>query len=163
MSESKTHWKKVFNKDYLGSHDLDEGKDLVAIIDHVEVKEVKDPQGKAGKCNVAIFTTKVKPMILNVTNCKVIKNFSGSNYIEDWKNLPVTIYSKEVQAFGESVEALRIREKQPSLEKPELTPDHPMWAKAVEHLSKPNSTTEDILKRYKVTVANLQKLQEEAI
>ena len=163
MSELKTHWKKVFNKDYLGSHDLDEGKDLVATIDHIEIREVKDTSGKAGKCNVAVFTTQIKPMILNVTNCKTIKKFSGSNYIEDWKNIPVTICSKEVQAFGESVEALRIRDKQPNMEKPELNPDHQAWGKAVEHLKKPNSTIGDILKRYKVSDANQAKLQEAAI
>ena len=45
---TKTHWKKVFNKDYLGSHDLDE-KDLKAVIDHCEVRVVKDSSGKDGK------------------------------------------------------------------------------------------------------------------
>jgi hypothetical protein len=163
MSDSKTHWKKVFNKDYLGAHDLDEGKDLVATIDHIEIREVPDSNGKKSKCNVAIFTTKIKPMVLNVTNCKVIKKFAGSNYIEDWKNVPVTIYSKQVQAFGEEVEALRIREKQPNLEKPELTPDHQMWSKAIEHLQKPNSTIEDITKRYKLTDENMQLLINSAI
>jgi hypothetical protein len=163
MSDSKTHWKKVFNKDYLGAHDLDEGKDLVATIDHIEIREVPDSSGKKSKCNVAIFTTKIKPMVLNVTNCKVIKKFAGSNYIEDWKNVPVTIYSKQVQAFGEEVEALRIREKQPNLEKPELTPDHQMWPKAIEHLQKPNSTIEDITKRYKLTDENMQLLINSAI
>ena len=160
MSELKTHWKKVFNKDYLGSHDLDEGKDLVATIDHIEIREVKDTSGKAGKCNVAVFTTQIKPMILNVTNCKTIKKFSGSNYIEDWKNIPVTICSKEVQAFGESVEALRIRDKQPNQEKIELTPEHDMWGKAIEYLSKPNNAMSGILKRYKVSEENQQKLMD---
>ncbi len=161
--ENKTHWKKAFNKDYLGSHDLDEGKDLVATIDHVEVKEVKDTSGKSSNCNVAIFKGKVKPMILNVTNCKVIKNFATSNYIEDWGNIPVQIYAKEVTAFGETVEALRIRPKQPNLEKPELTPEHQMWGKALEHLAKPDSKIEDITGRYKLSPDNIQKLQEEAI
>ncbi|KKL04806.1 hypothetical protein LCGC14_2612330, partial [marine sediment metagenome] len=51
MEKTKTHWKKVFNKDYLGSHDLDDGKDLVVEIDRVEVRTVKDSTGKDGKCN----------------------------------------------------------------------------------------------------------------
>ena len=163
MNDSKTHWKKVFNKDYLGSHDLDEGRDLVAVIDHIEVREVPDSTGKKGKCNVAIFTTKIKPMVLNVTNCKVIKKFAGSNYIEDWKNIPITIYTKNVQAFGEEVEALRIREKQPSMEKPELTPNHQMWDKAVEHLKKPGSTIDDITKRYKISEEHKNMLLNQAI
>ncbi len=36
---TKTHWKKAFDKNYLGSHDLDNGKDLVATIDHIEVQK----------------------------------------------------------------------------------------------------------------------------
>lgn len=159
----KTHWKKVFNKDYLGSHDLDNGKDLVAVISHVEIREVKDTSGKAEKRNVAIFQNKVKPMVLNVTNCKSIKKFSGSNYIEDWKDISIQIYSKEVTAFGETVEALRIREKQPNVEKPELTPEHQSWVKAVEYLMKPEATIDNIKKRYKVSDANIELLQNQAI
>jgi len=159
----KTHWKKVFNRDYLGSHDLDEGKDLIAIIDHVEIREVKDTSGKDGKCNVAVFTTNVKPMILNVTNCKAVKKFSGSNFIEDWKNIPITIYSVEVKAFGELVDALRIRPKQPNQEKLELTPEHERWGEAVKYLAKPDSTIDNITKRYKLSEENRQKLQEAAI
>ena len=160
---TKTHWKKVFNKDYLGSHDLDDGKDQVAEIDHVEIRVVKDSSGKDGNCNVAVFKGNVKPMILNVTNCKIIKKFACSNYIEEWGNIPVTIYSKEIRAFGEDVEALRIREKQPNMQKPELTPEHNMWGKAIEYLQKPNSTIADILKRYDVTPDNVKKLQDASI
>ena len=159
----KTHWKKAFNKDYLGSHDLDDGKDLVAVISHVEIREVKDTSGKAEKRNVAIFKGNVKPMVLNVTNCKAIKKFSGSNYIEDWKDISIQIYSKEVTAFGETVEALRIRDKQPNVEKPELTPEHQAWGKAVEYLAKPDSTIDAILKRYKLTDANRELLLNTAL
>ena len=163
MEKTKTHWKKVFNKDYLGSHDLDDGKDLVVEIDRVEVRTVKDSTGKDGKCNIAIFKGKVKPMILNVTNCKVIKNFSGSNYIEEWSNIPVTIYSKQIKAFGEEMEALRIRERQPTLTKEKLTPDHAKWNDAIKYLSKPDSVLGNILKHYDVTEDNLNKLQEASI
>ena len=163
MEKTKTHWKKVFNKDYLGSHDLDNDKDLVVEIDRVEIRTVKDSSGKDGKCNVAIFKGKVKPMILNVTNCKVIKNFSGSNYIEEWSNIPITIYSKQIKAFGEEMEALRIRERQPNLQKEKLTPDHPKWNDAVKYLGQPDSLLGNILKRYDMTPANVQKIQEAAI
>ncbi len=163
METKKTHWKKVFNKDYLGSHDLDEGKDLVVTINHIEIREIKDSSGKPEKRNVAIFGGNIKPMVLNVTNCKTIKAFSGSNYIEEWKGIAITIYSKQIKAFGEEMEALRIRDKQPNIEKDKLTPNHNMWTKAIEHLQKPNSTIDDILKRYDVTPDNVEKLQEAAI
>ena len=153
-------WKKCFNKDYLGSHDLDEGKDLIATIDHVEVKEVKDTSGKASKCNVAIFKGNVKPMILNVTNCKVIKNFGGSNYIEDWSDIPIQIYVKEVTAFGETTEGLRVRPKQPNVKKPVLNPEHQAWPQAIEYLQQEGKTIGDILKRYDISQENIDKLQD---
>ncbi len=162
MKETKTHWKKCFSKEYLGSHDLDE-KDLKAIIHHVEVRVVKDSSGKDGKCNVAVFEGNIKPMILNVTNCKIIKRFSGTNYIEQWSNIPVTIYSKQIKAFGEETEGLRIREKQPVMKKESLTPDHPRWAEAIKYLGQPDSVIDNILKQYEVTEDNLSKLQDAAL
>ncbi len=159
----KTHWKKAFNRDYLGSHDLEDGKDLKAVIDHVEVKKVKDPNGKESNCNVAIFKGKIKPMILNVTNCRTVKKFSGSNYIEDWKDIAITIYSKEVKAFGELVDGLRIKDKQPNMQKPKLTPEHQAWPKAVEHLRKPDSTMDQIKTKYKLSPEHEIQLQEAAL
>jgi len=160
---TKTHWKKAFNKDYLGSHDLDEGKDLVATIDRIEVRKVKNNQGEEASKNVAILKGKLKPMILNVTNCKTIKKFSGSNYIEDWSDIPVTIYIARVTAFGEEVEALRIRDRQPNVEKAKLTPSHARWDDAVAYLKKEGATMEGILKGWDVSPEDQNKLQEEAI
>jgi len=130
MSE-KTHWKKAFDKDYLGAHDLEEGQELKLTIRQVIVKEIIDPQGGKELRNVAYFTDKTKPMILNVTACKQLKGFSGSKYIEDWKGLNIQVYATDVKAFGEMTEALRIREHQPRMGKDELTPDHEKWAGAV--------------------------------
>jgi len=42
---NKTHWKKAFNKEFLGAHDIDEGQELKVTIKNVIVKQVKDPQG----------------------------------------------------------------------------------------------------------------------
>ena len=67
--KTKTHWKKVFNSDYLGSCDLEDGKDLKAVIKSVEVRKVKNTDGKEQERNVAIFTDlKLKPMILKRFN-----------------------------------------------------------------------------------------------
>ncbi len=163
MEKTKTHWKKCFNKDYLGSHDLDNGKDLVATIDHIEVRKVKNNQGEESGKNVAIFKGKVKPMILNVTNCKTIKAFSGSNYIEEWAGIPVTIYIENVTAFGEEVEALRIRKKQPVIEKPKLIPSHPSWAKAVEYLKIEGHNIDGILQNWAMTQEDIDKIQGEVM
>jgi hypothetical protein len=150
--ETKTHWKKVFNSDYLGSCDLEDGKDLKAVIKSVAVKTVKGPDGKEQERNVVTFTdTNLKPMILNATNCKLIKKFAKSVFINDWNNIPVQIYVKDdIKAFGEVTEGLRIRPTQPAMNKPKLIPGIPAWDKAIEFLSK-EGTIEKVKEKYDLT------------
>jgi hypothetical protein len=145
----KTHWKKVFNSDYLGSCDLEDGKDLKAVIKSVSVQKVKGTDGSEKECNVAIFTDPaLKPMILNATNCKVMKKFTKTPFINDWNKVPVQIYVKDdIKAFGEITEGLRIRPTQPKMDKPVLKPGIPAWAKAIEFLSK-EGTIDKIREKY---------------
>jgi hypothetical protein len=159
--ETKTHWKKVFNSDYLGSCDLEDGKDLKAVIKSVAVKNVKGPDGKEQERNVATFTdANIKPMILNATNCKLIKKFAKSVYINDWNNIPVQIYIKDdIKAFGEVTEGLRIRPTQPIMSKPKLRRDTPAYAKAVEAI-KNGKKMSDIEKVYDVTEVAEEILRE---
>jgi hypothetical protein len=162
--EQQTHWRKVFNSDYLGSCDIDEGKDLKVTILSVEVKKVKDPQGKESERNVATFTDKaVKPMILNATNCRVIKKFAGTPYIEHWKNIPISVYVQgDIKAFGEVTEGLRIRTTQPKTAITELTPSNKVvWENAVKHY-KAKQSTESIKEKYKLSEENEKKLIAEA-
>jgi len=163
MTDKKTHWKKTFNKDFLGAWDLEEGEELKLIISHVDVQKVKNPQGEEGLCNVAHFTDKkVKPMILNVGACKLIQRFTGSKYIEEWGGCAIQVYVQEgVRAFGEITDALRIREFQPRMTKEALTPDHKKWSGAVSSYAK-NGDLAIITKYYELSPENEQRLKDEA-
>lgn len=156
----KIHWKKVFNSDFLGSCDLEDGKDLKAVIKNVQVKKVKNTDGKEQDRNVAYFTdANLKPMVLNATNCKVVKKFAKSPYINDWNNIPVQIYIKDdVRAFGDVTEGLRIRDFQPSVSKPKLTPSSPAWIHAVTYL-KGSGTIEEIRKKYELSEPDEERLK----
>jgi hypothetical protein len=163
-TEEKIHWRKVFNSDYLGSCDLEEGKDLKVVILKVEVRKVKDPQGKESERNVAMFTDKnIKPMILNATNCRVIKKFTKTPYINDWSNIPISIYVQgDIKAFGEVTEGLRIRTTQPSAEKPILiTTMKTVWNNAISYY-KANSNFDKIEERYVISEESKKKIIEEA-
>lgn len=157
----KTHWRKVFNSDYLGSADFEEGKDLKAVIKNVQVKSVKDPNGKEQECNVATFTDpNIKPMILNVTNSKTIKKFVTSVFIEDWVNIPVQIYVQGgIKAFGEVTEGLRIRSTQPTMTKPKLTRSMPAWNNALNHI-KAGKSIDEIKKHYDISEVEHELLKE---
>jgi len=160
---NKTHWKKAFNKDYLGAHDLEEGQELKLTIKNVIVKDVTNPQGQKETCDVAYFTdTKIKPMILNVGACKIIQRFTNSKYIEDWAGTTIQVFVLEgVKAFGEVTDALRLREYQPRMEKEELTPDHKKWDGAVKKYTETKDLT--VVKEYfNLSAANETLLIEQA-
>ena len=118
METEKHHWKKQFNYDYMGSYSLPDGKDVVMTIKETRKEKVTGTAGKKEDCFVCYFHESDKPMILNRTNCKTIEKVYRSPFIEDWPGLRVQIGIDTVSAFGESVEALRIRNVKPAPAKP---------------------------------------------
>ena len=111
--EHMTHWKKLTNPDYLGAYALEPGQEIVVTIQTIRKEMVPGKDGKESECIVAYFAEDLKPMILNVTNCETIQALAGSAYVEDWPGTKVQIYAAKVKAFGELVEALRIRPTAP--------------------------------------------------
>ena len=69
---------------------------------------------------VMYFSEKdIKPMIVNATNAKTIQKLFKSPYIEDWAGRKIEIYVEKVKAFGELVEALRIKPTIPVVNVPQ--------------------------------------------
>jgi|TARA_R110000772_G_scaffold120327_1_gene226493 hypothetical protein len=155
----KTHWKKLKNPDYIGSYELmtgEEKTDLVVKVLKVEKKLVKGTDGSDSECIIAELENQ-KPMILNSTNAKVIEKLANSPFIEDWNGLKITLYVKRIKAFGEMVDALRIRESAPLL--PELTPEHERWNGALEGLANGSVTIKQIKASFRLSVANEKLLK----
>ena len=119
----KTHFKKAFDSPYLSSADIT-GPTILTI------SCVRLEKNKAGrkdeKHNTAYFVEKeirpgetLKPMVLNVTNCKTMKKLTGTVFIDDWQNVPVSIFVDPSVKFGrDMVEGLRISPKPPVIAKP---------------------------------------------
>lgn len=114
--ESRTHWKKLNNPNYLGTYALDPGRDMILTIRSVNEETVIGSDGKKEQCMVMRFMEPVKPMILNTTNAKTIEKLTGTPYVEEWAGQKIQLYSASVKAFGETVDALRIRPFQPKQE-----------------------------------------------
>ena len=113
-----THWKKLTNPDYLGAYAFDKGEEKTATISRVCQEIVCGAEGKKEECTVAHFQEPgLKPMILNATNCKAISKLYGTAYIEEWAGKRVILRVQQVKAFGEVVDAVRI--------KPEIPPAAP--------------------------------------
>lgn len=108
-----THWKKLTNPNYLGSYAFQPGEEKALTIKTVGQEEVTNPEGGKEKLIVAHFVQDEKPLILNKTNCKTIEKLSGTPDIEKWPGVGVLLCVQRVSAFGELVEAVRVRPVKP--------------------------------------------------
>ncbi len=158
---SKTHYRKVFDSPYLAAADLVE--DTILTISRVEVKSDETKKTK-DLFNTAYFAEKelrpgekIKPMILNAQNSKVVSVLAGSKFIEDWKDIPVTIYVDPNIRFGKDiVEGLRISPIKPT--KKELTPDNAKGWENAKNAFKRDGNLKAVLTRVEISQANQEKL-----
>ena len=103
-----THWRKLTNPNYIGSEILQPGQELKLTIEKVQKEQVKTAEGTQ-ECIVAYFKGGQKGMIINKTNAKIITKVLDTPYIEQWSGKSIIIYAAKVRAFGEMVEALRVK------------------------------------------------------
>lgn len=114
MTQQKTHFKKLLNPKYLGSHDLEEGKEYKVTIEKFERDvEIIGDGGKKQKKSIVYFAGATKPMILNATNLKMISLVVGSKFIEDWIGKSLFIKVVQERAFGEMLDVVRVINKKP--------------------------------------------------
>ena len=109
-----THWKKLSNPDYLGSYAFEPGQEMTLTIAGVRKEMVTGADGKQEECIVARFKENVKPMILNATNCKAISKLYKTPYIEEWAGKQIILRVQQVRAFGDVVDALRVKPELPA-------------------------------------------------
>ena len=109
-----THWKKLSNPNYLGAYSIEDNRDLILTIRAVRQEEVIGTDGKKEECFVCYWAEQEKPMILNATNAKMIQKLLNTPYIEQWAGHKIQIGSEKVKAFGDIVEALRVRKFLPT-------------------------------------------------
>lgn len=125
MTDQKTHYRKAFDSPYLSAADLVEP--TVLTVARVQLERDKTKK-TSDSFNTIYWTQKelrpgeeLKPMILNATNSKTMKNLTGTPFIEEWAGTTVTVYVDQNVKFGrETVEGLRISTEKPRQTKPEL-------------------------------------------
>lgn len=164
MSEQKTHYRKAFDSPYLSSADIVEPTILTisrAVLENDKTQKTKDV------FNTAYFEEKelrpgekLKPMILNATNSKMLKSITGSPFLEDWAGVKVTVFVDKNVRFGkESVEGLRISPAR--VTKPALTPDKTQaWNNAKAAFKRDGNLTA-VMSRMDISEAHRQQLIKE--
>lgn len=116
----KNHYRKVFKSDHLSSYDLEdfqeEGRPLDFTIKHVQQEMNVKVAGKKINANIAYFVEPIKPLVLNATNSKIISKMVGSNFVQDWNDLPIELYIQKGISFGkETVQGIRIKDEKPKI------------------------------------------------
>jgi len=164
-NENKTHYRKAFNSPYLSSADIVEP--VVLTIKHVTLagdatKKTKDMFNTAHFVESEIRKgEKLKPMILNATNSRTMKDLTGSAFIDDWAGCKVTIYvDNHVRMMGETVDGLRISPVPPQGRK-ELMPNTPAWDNAIAAYKR-DGNLDAVRKRVDVSNENEKLLIEQA-
>lgn len=166
MSEDQTHYRKAFNSPYLSSADITEPTKLTIKCVKLELDKSKKTKDSF---NTAYFVEKelrqgeeLKPMILNAGNSSVVKNFARSPFLEDWHDIPITVYVDPNVRFGrETVEGLRISSDQPEARKKALRPGTQAWDNAV-IAYKRDGKFDAIEKRLFISDENKEKIKKEA-
>ena len=108
------------NPNYLGSWDLDELPNQEATLTIARiVDEDVVTNGSKERCTVCYWTDATyKPMILNVTNKKMIAKLYHTKDTEKLAGKAVVIGVEKVKAFGDTHDALRIRKRIPKVAEP---------------------------------------------
>ena len=108
------------NPNYLGSWDLEElpNREATLTIARIVDEDVVT-NGSKERCTVCYWTDRAyKPMILNVTNKKMIAKLYHTKDTEKLAGKAVVIGVEQVKAFGDTHDALRIRKRIPKVADP---------------------------------------------
>lgn len=161
MTQEKTHWKKNNDSRYIAGEDLQSSfhglrPEMAVVIDKFEDAETFDQQKNSKIIKTGLFLKELngnplyKPVILNNTNAKFFLKETGSDFMEDWVGVPVTIYAQKDSRHGYVV-----RFKKYFM--PQLLKDSEQFKKAKVAIHEQGITIEQIRKKYQVS-AEVEKL-----
>lgn len=109
IKANNRHWKNFLDKEYLGSHNLEKGEEMMMTIEKFEGEEEVQTQEGKKTARVLYFKEDVPKMILNITNGNMLAHLYGA-HPEDWVGKSIQVYATPVKAFGKTQDAIRIRD-----------------------------------------------------
>lgn len=163
LAPNKTHYRKAFNSPYLSAADITEPTRLTierAVLEGDKSKKSKDQFNTVYFQEACIREGEpLKPMILNATNSRMLRQITGSHYLEDWSGTAVTIYVDSNVRFGrDTVEGLRLM---PAQSRTQVTPDNAkLWAGAI-NAYKRDGNFDAVLERADISKVNQMKIMKE--
>jgi hypothetical protein len=158
-----THYRKVFDSPYLSSMDVVEPITLTI----VRVTQEQDKTKKSKDVfNTAYFKEqfirpgeKLKPMILNATNSKMMAKLTGSPFIEDWGDTRITVYVERGIKFGrDTVDGLRVM---PAPERKVITPASGKMWEAAKAAYKRDGNLDKVLAKADISDEHIKQIKAE--
>ena len=110
-----THYRQMYDRDYIGSWDLPENKDITVTIEVVKGGELLTVGGKKNKKPIVSFVGKEKKFVCNVTNAKTIAGMYG-NHVEKWAGQKISLYVSTTRdpSTGGDIPCIRVRPQAPA-------------------------------------------------
>lgn len=110
MPEEKKyeHWRNLTDLTHLRAECFAPKEKKVLTIKEVKREKLTSQNGVIEEKPVAYFQEDVLPMVLNVTNCKMIEKIYGTGNIYDWVGKKIQVISTKTKVAGETVPCLRI-------------------------------------------------------
>lgn len=110
-----THFQQLYDRDYLGSWDLPEDRDVVVTISGVKGGELVANGGRKNKKPIISFEGKDKKFVCNKTNAKAIAGMYG-NHVEKWAGKKIALYVSTTRdpSTGGDIPCIRVRPQVPA-------------------------------------------------
>jgi hypothetical protein len=99
------------DKPYLSSYDLLGKSELHVLITGVRNEILKEDKSKNPKPKPILELHGMKPMVMNITNEKMLIKLTRTSVQELWTGVIITLGVDPVKAFGEETYGLRIRRR----------------------------------------------------
>ena len=117
-----THWKKLENPDYIGAYAFQPNEKKTLTIAKAARDMVHGVDGKKEQCTLVYWKENEKPLILNATNGKMITKVTGTPFIEQWPGNRIVLGVEKVKAWGDVVDAVRVKNEKPGAAKADEAP-----------------------------------------
>ena len=106
--ENNGHWRNMTDMEHLRAECFFQKERKVLTIKEVKAEKIKDNKGEEDTKPVAYFEENVLPLVLNVTNCKMIENLYGTGNVNEWVGKKIQIFATKTKVGKESVPCIRI-------------------------------------------------------
>lgn len=157
--QTRTHWKQLIDKRFIGVYSLPNGEDMTVTIRHCEQQEVTFKGGTKELKMLIWFNELKKPMICNPTNGTIIQGLYGWAW-EGWVGKRITLTADTTKMGREIVECLRVREKIPDDGKPTEALSEARLAVALEKIVRGEYSADTLRAKFALTDAQLARVAE---